>query len=171
MVRARTTSTRLTASIGFDGAVGSRPLSATLAWGENREDNGFNEHRDGYLLEWDLRAADDRAVLRPRRDSAKQDLFGLGLASEQASRIRTSYLAHRARSRSATSATCRSRRDGHASASAPTSRVYRMSADSSTSSTARDRFTSFLRWRPGARQPRTCIDDRTEAFALDYRAT
>jgi hypothetical protein len=29
--------TRLTASIAFDGTVGARPLSATLAWGENRE--------------------------------------------------------------------------------------------------------------------------------------
>ena len=34
--------TRLTASIGFDGAVASRPLTATLAWGQNREFNGFD---------------------------------------------------------------------------------------------------------------------------------
>ena len=29
--------TRLTASVAFNGAVGSRPLAATFAWGQNRE--------------------------------------------------------------------------------------------------------------------------------------
>src|SRR5205814_3392807 len=33
--------TRLTASIGFNGQIASRPLSMTAAWGENREFNGF----------------------------------------------------------------------------------------------------------------------------------
>jgi hypothetical protein len=47
--------TRLTASIGFNGTVASRPLSATLAWGENRE--LLTGPVDGYLLEWDLRVA------------------------------------------------------------------------------------------------------------------
>src|SRR4051812_5861002 len=33
--------TRLTASVGFNGSVASRPLAATVAWGENRENNGY----------------------------------------------------------------------------------------------------------------------------------
>src|SRR5204863_6871817 len=41
--------TRLTASIEYDGAIGSRPVAATMAWGENREIHGII---DGYLLEW-----------------------------------------------------------------------------------------------------------------------
>jgi hypothetical protein len=47
--------TRLTASIGFNGTVGSRPLAATLAWGENRE--LLIGPLDGYLFEWDMRLA------------------------------------------------------------------------------------------------------------------
>src|SRR5688572_14745488 len=43
--------TRLTASISFDGQVGTRPLAATLAWGENRQFNGYNGNSDGYLAE------------------------------------------------------------------------------------------------------------------------
>jgi hypothetical protein len=70
--------TRLTASIAFDGTVASRPLAATLAWGHHQEDNGFNDHSDGYLLEWDLRATDRTAVYGRVEVSAKQ-ILGLGL--------------------------------------------------------------------------------------------
>lgn len=42
--------TRLTASVEFTGAVVSRPMAATAAWGQNRELHG---NLDGYLLEWD----------------------------------------------------------------------------------------------------------------------
>ena len=70
--------TRLTASIGFDGAVASRPVAATLAWGHHQEDNGFNDHSDGYLLEWDVRATDRTAIYGRVEQSAKQ-IFGLGL--------------------------------------------------------------------------------------------
>jgi hypothetical protein len=70
--------TRLTASIAFDGAIASRPLAATLAWGHHQEDNGFNDHSDGYLLEWDLRASRRTAVYGRVEVSAKQ-IFGLGL--------------------------------------------------------------------------------------------
>jgi hypothetical protein len=70
--------TKLTASIGFDGAVGSRPLAALLSWGHHREDNGFNDHADGYLLEADLRATDRTAVYGRLEVAAKQ-IFGLGL--------------------------------------------------------------------------------------------
>jgi hypothetical protein len=69
--------TRLTASIGFDGAIRSRPLAATLAWGENREHNGFNQASDGYLLEWDLRAT-DMSTLYGREELVAKQIFGLG---------------------------------------------------------------------------------------------
>jgi hypothetical protein len=70
--------TRLTASIAFDGAIASRPLAATLAWGHHQEDNGFNDHSDGYLLEWDLRASRRTAVYGRVEVSTKQ-ILGLGL--------------------------------------------------------------------------------------------
>lgn len=70
--------TRLTASVAFDGAVASRPVAATLAWGHHQEDNGFNDHSDGYLLEWDLRATQRTALYGRAEVSAKQ-IFGLGL--------------------------------------------------------------------------------------------
>ena len=70
--------TKLTASIEFNGAVAARPLAATLAWGQHREDNGFNDHADGYLFEWDLRATPRTAIYGRVELSAKQ-IFGLGL--------------------------------------------------------------------------------------------
>ena len=70
--------TRITASIGFEGTVGARPLTATAAWGGTREFNGFNGNADGYLLEWDLRAA-RRSTVYGRAEVADKDLFGLGL--------------------------------------------------------------------------------------------
>jgi hypothetical protein len=70
--------TRLTASIGFDGAVASRPLAATLAWGHHKEDNGFDDHSDGYLLEWDLRAT-GRTTIYGRAEVSTKQIFGLGL--------------------------------------------------------------------------------------------
>ena len=70
--------TRITASVAFDGTVASRPLAATLAWGQLREDNGFNDHSDGYLLEWDLRAT-DRTTLYGRAEVSAKQIFGLGL--------------------------------------------------------------------------------------------
>ena len=70
--------TRITASVEFDGAIASRPFAATLAWGHHEEDNGFNDHSDGYLLEWDLRATGRTSVYGRAEVSAKQ-IFGLGL--------------------------------------------------------------------------------------------
>ena len=70
--------TKITASIEFNGALGSRPLAATLAWGQHRQDNGFNDHADGYLLEWDLGATARTAVYGRVELSTKQ-IFGLGL--------------------------------------------------------------------------------------------
>ena len=68
--------TRLTASIGFNGQIASRPLSATLAWGENRQFNGFQNVEDGYLLEWDFRAT-DASTFYGRAEAAAKHLFGL----------------------------------------------------------------------------------------------
>jgi len=70
--------TRFTASIGFDGTVASRPLAATLAWGQQREHNGFDDHADGYLLEWDLRAT-NRTSFYGRVEASAKQIFGLGL--------------------------------------------------------------------------------------------
>ena len=70
--------TRITASVEFDGAIAARPFAATLAWGHHEEDNGFNDHSDGYLLEWDLRATGRTSVYGRAEVSAKQ-IFGLGL--------------------------------------------------------------------------------------------
>ena len=69
---------RFTASIAFDGTVASRPLAVTLGWGQHREDNGFNDHSDGYLLEWDL-GATDRTTLYGRAEVSAKQIFGLGL--------------------------------------------------------------------------------------------
>ena len=66
--------TRLTASVEYDGQIGTRPFAATLLWGENREVHGI---LDGYLFEWDLRAT-SRATLYGRAESAAKDLLDLG---------------------------------------------------------------------------------------------
>jgi hypothetical protein len=68
---------RLTASIGFDGHVWSRPLAATLIWGENREDTGLNGTADGYLLEWDLKAT-GLSTVYGRAEVASKQIFGIG---------------------------------------------------------------------------------------------
>jgi hypothetical protein len=68
--------TRLTASIGYNGQFASRPFSATAAWGENREFNGFQNVEDGYLLEWDLRATGASTVYG-RAEVTNKHLFGL----------------------------------------------------------------------------------------------
>ena len=69
--------TRLTASIGFNGSVTSRPMAATIAWGENREDNGFANVDDSYLAEWDLRATAMTTVYG-RAERATKQVLGLG---------------------------------------------------------------------------------------------
>ena len=70
--------TRITASVEYNGTIASRPLAATLAWGHHDEDNGFNDHADGYLLEWDLRAT-DRTTVYGRAEASTKQIFGLGL--------------------------------------------------------------------------------------------
>ena len=70
--------TRLTASIGFSGAVIARPLSATFAWGENRQAVVANGVADAFLLEWDYRAQPSTTIYG-RAEVAEKELFGLGL--------------------------------------------------------------------------------------------
>lgn len=69
--------TRLTASIAFDGEIAGRPLSATLAWGENREFTPFRGVADSYLLEADLRAT-DATTIYGRVEKARKEILGLG---------------------------------------------------------------------------------------------
>jgi len=69
--------TRLTASIGFSGAIADRKLDATFGWGENRAKVVQNGVSDGFLLEWDWRAA-TRTSLYGRGEIAVKQLFGLG---------------------------------------------------------------------------------------------
>jgi hypothetical protein len=69
--------TRLTASIGFRGAIASRELAATVAWGQNHQFNGYDNTDDTYLLEWDFRATSATSVYGRAEKSAKQ-IFGLG---------------------------------------------------------------------------------------------
>jgi hypothetical protein len=70
----RTNMSRLTASIEFAGAVGSRPLAASLVWGENREIHGI---LDAYLLEWML-GTTPRGRFYGRAEAAAKNLLDLG---------------------------------------------------------------------------------------------
>ena len=70
--------TKITASIEFNGALAARPLAATLAWGHHAEDNGFDDHADGYLLEWDYRVM-PRTAIYGRAEKSAKEIFGLGL--------------------------------------------------------------------------------------------
>lgn len=69
--------TRLTASIGYAGQIGTRRLSALLAWGQNREAVVVNGVSDGFLLEWTFDAA-SKLALYGRSEIGEKQLFGLG---------------------------------------------------------------------------------------------
>lgn len=69
--------TRLTASIGFTGSIGTRTAAATLAWGENREFTPFRGVSDAYLFEADFHAT-DATSLYGRVEAARKEVFGLG---------------------------------------------------------------------------------------------
>jgi hypothetical protein len=70
----RTNMLRFTAAIEFGGAVGSRPLAASLVWGENREIHGI---LDAYLLEWTL-GTTPRGRFYGRAEAAAKNLLDLG---------------------------------------------------------------------------------------------
>ena len=69
--------TRLTASVGFTGSIGSRAAAATLAWGENREFTPFRGVSDAYLFEADVLAL-TRTSVYGRVEAARKEIFGLG---------------------------------------------------------------------------------------------
>ena len=66
--------TLLTASVGFDGHVSSRPLDITVAWGGHREFNGFNGNADGFLAEGQF-GVSPRSTLYGRVEHTGKDLF------------------------------------------------------------------------------------------------
>lgn len=68
--------TRYTASLSYDGAVWSLPLTAILAWGGNRQFNGFNGDSDAFLLEWNL-SATPLSTFFGRTEQAAKELFGM----------------------------------------------------------------------------------------------
>ena len=61
-----------------DGAIASKPVAVTVAWGGNREFNGFNGNNDGYLAEGRVRAT-DLSTVYGRVEGADKEIFGLGL--------------------------------------------------------------------------------------------
>jgi hypothetical protein len=65
---------RMTASIEFNGTIGSHPLAASLIWGQNREIHGI---LDGYLFEWDVPTA-GRGVFYGRAENVAKDQLDLG---------------------------------------------------------------------------------------------
>ncbi len=69
--------TRITASAAFDGLVGSHPLSATLAWGQNRDAVVINGVSDNFLFEWDLRAT-PLTSLYGRAEVSEKEILALG---------------------------------------------------------------------------------------------
>src|SRR5262245_23825049 len=68
---------RCTASVGFNGNVGTRRLDGLLAWRQNRAKVVQNGVSDGFLLEWDFRAL-SKTSLYGRSEIAVKQLFGLG---------------------------------------------------------------------------------------------
>jgi hypothetical protein len=69
--------TRITASVGYEGAIASRPLAATFAWGENRDAIVINGVSDNFLAEWDLRATERNSVYG-RAEVSEKEILGLG---------------------------------------------------------------------------------------------
>jgi hypothetical protein len=68
--------TRLTASIAYNGTAASKPLNATLAWGQNRE--LLVGALDGYLLEWDWQLA-TRSSFYGRAEKMRKEVLSLGV--------------------------------------------------------------------------------------------
>jgi hypothetical protein len=141
--------TRLTASIGFDGRIGSRPLSALVAWGQNRHFSINKPSSDGFLLEWDFRAA-TRSTFYGRAEAASKVLFGLGLHTRadvhphwyvQLGALTLGYL-HDIRQGAA----------GTFSVGTDAT-VYTMPDDMRTYYDSSRSFHFFLKWRPGAAEP------------------
>jgi len=69
--------TRITASVEYQGAVATRPLAATLAWGENRDAVVTNGVSDNFLFEWDLGLARHWTTYG-RAEIVEKEILGLG---------------------------------------------------------------------------------------------
>jgi hypothetical protein len=65
---------RLTASVAFTGSVASRPVAATVAWGQTWEYTPNRAVSDALLIEWDLRVTDSLATYG-RSEFATKELF------------------------------------------------------------------------------------------------
>jgi hypothetical protein len=136
----------ITASIGFDGAVASRPLAATLIWGGHRSFNGFNGDADAYLLEWLLGATDSDSTYG-RLEVTEKELFGLGPHPKE--------FAHPHWYSQITALTAGYIRElpfptiGRLGVGADIT-VYRMPADLEPYYAGSRSFHVFLRWRPAA---------------------
>ena len=136
--------TRITASVEFNGAIAARPLAATLAWGHHRLDNGYNDHADGYLLEWDLRATHRTAVYGRVEVAAKQ-IFGLGV--DPVGFNRPQIYSHVDPLTIGLIRDIGSERWGRLGIGADVT-VYRMSDDLKPYFEGSRSFHAFLRWRP-----------------------
>ena len=136
--------TRLTASIGFDGRIGSRPLAASLAWGQNRHFSVNKSSSDAFLLEWDFQAAGP-STFYGRAEAVSKVLFGQGPHTRndvhphwfvQLGAATFGYL-HRIRSGT-----------GGTLAAGADVTVYTMPADLLSFYESSRSFHFFLRWRP-----------------------
>jgi hypothetical protein len=74
--------TRLTASLSYEGSIGTRPLAAMLAFGENRQFNGFNGNTNAYLAEA-VSGITTRSTLYGRAEVAGKEIFGVGPHEKQ----------------------------------------------------------------------------------------
>ena len=144
--------TRLTASVSFDGQITSRPLAMTLAWGENRQFNGFNGNVDGFLLEGDLRLT-GTSTIYGRTEVTAKEIFGVAPHPKAFS--------HRHWFTDVTAVTAGYVRDirvqsiervGRLGVGADVT-VYRMAPDMLSYFGGSRSFHVFLRWRPQVATP------------------
>jgi hypothetical protein len=141
--------TRLTASIGYQGPLWQRPTAMTLAWGENRQFNGFNGVSDGFLLEGQS-ALTPRSSVFGRVEEAAKELFGIAPHPKA--------LAHRHWFSEIAAMTAgyvydvKVNRFGRFGIGADAT-MYRMQHDLDTYYVGSHSFHVFLRWRPAAASP------------------
>jgi hypothetical protein len=69
--------TRITASVGYDGIVGTHRLSSLLAWGQNRDAVVTNGVSNCFMLEWDLGLL-NRLTAYGRAEVVEKEILGLG---------------------------------------------------------------------------------------------
>jgi hypothetical protein len=67
---------RITASVSYEGALATRPLNLTVAWGGIREFNGFNGDTDALLMEGNYRATAS-STFYGRLEIANKEILGI----------------------------------------------------------------------------------------------